>query len=394
MGGPVSDPGPSPSAAEGYYRGYPLQQAGQQSQGNTDNHTRISGGVAAALVLTVLVVAAVAVLNMVDVAKVIYRPGPIYDTLADADGAPIVAIDGVDTYPTSGELNFTTVLIFGGPRHPVSAWEWLLSELDPTTEVVDEELVYPPDMTSEEVQEQNAELMANSQNSAAVVALRATGVEVPEQIKVAQIIVGAPAAETLEVDDEVLSVGGRPIEGASDVSEALQAYDPGEEVEFELIRDGERLTVRVPTGEDEVQVDDGTLETRTVIGVYLAPDFELPYEVTIDAGNVGGPSAGLMFALAVYDKITEGQLTGGEVFAGTGTLTSTGEVGPISGIRQKMVSSEREGAGYFLAPADNCDDVRGHEPDDLQVIRVATFEEARDAVEGIGAGEQVDLPRC
>lgn len=377
--------------SEGYYRGY----AGVETPAPAGSGgTRVTVGMAVGLVLCVLLVAGVAIMNMVDVAKVLYRPGPIYNTLGETNGHPTITVDGAETYPTDGQLNFTTVTLYGGPRFPVSAWDWLMAEIDPNTDVVDEELVYPEEMTAQEVQEQNSELMAESQNSAAVVAVRATGVEVPEQVKVAQVTVGAPAADTLEVDDEIRTVGGTEIENPAQVREVLQEFEPGDEVEFALIRDGEELTLDVPTGEDEVENEEGDLEKRTVIGIYLASDFELPFDVTIDAGNVGGPSAGLMFSLAVYDTLTEGDLTGGHVFAGTGTVDSSGAVGPISGIRQKMISSADQDVEYFLAPAGNCDEVRGNEPDGMEVVRIETFEQARGIVEGIGEGEDVELPRC
>lgn len=380
--------------ADGYYRGYAAGAFGAPSPSPAGG-TRVTVGMAVGLVLCVLLVAGVAIMNMVDVAKVLYRPGPIYNTLGETNGHPTIVVDGAETYPTEGELNFTTVTLYGGPRFPVSAWDWLLAEVDPNTDVVDEELVYPPEMTAQQVQEQNSELMAESQDAAAVVGVRAAGVEVPEQVKVAQVIVDAPAAGTLEVNDEILSVGGTEIDNPAQVREVLQAYEPGDEVEFELIRDGEEMTLDVPTGEDEAAgEEDGGTQTRTVIGVYLASDFELPFDVTIDAGNVGGPSAGLMFSLAVYDTLTEGELTGGHVFAGTGTIDSSGAVGPISGIRQKMISSADEGVEYFLAPAGNCDDVRGNEPDELEVVKIETFDQARDIVEAIGEGEEVELPRC
>ncbi|GAA1152791.1 YlbL family protein [Ornithinicoccus hortensis] len=377
--------------ADGYYRGY----ATADTSGPTGaGGTRVTVGMAIGLVLCVLLVAGVAIMNMVDVAKVLYRPGPIYNTLGETNGHPTVVVEDAETYPTGGELNFTTVTLYGGPRYPVSAWDWLLAEFDPNTDIVDEDLVYPPDMTAQQVQEQNTELMMESQDAAAVVGVRAAGVEVPEQVKVAQIIVDAPAADTLEVNDEIRSVGGTEIHNPAQVRDVLQGFEPGDEVEFVLVRDGEEITLQVPTGEDDVEAEDGSTETRTVIGVYLASDFDLPFDVTIDAGSVGGPSAGLMFSLAVYDKLTEGELTGGHVFAGTGTIDSSGTVGPISGIRQKMISSANHGVEYFLAPAGNCDDVRGNEPDGMEVVKIETFDQARDVVEAIGQGEDVDLPRC
>nr|WP_269813106.1 PDZ domain-containing protein [Ornithinimicrobium sediminis] len=227
--------------------------------------------------------------------------------------------------------------------------------------------------------------MQNSQQEAAVVALRAVGESVPEQVKVAQVIVDAPADGVLRVNDEIRQVDGRDVANPDDVRDILQDFEPGTDVPFRLVRDGEEQTIEVPTGEDE---------GRTVIGVYIRSDFDLPYEVTIDAGNVGGPSAGLMFSLALYDTITPGELTGGLDFAGTGTINSLGEVGPIGGIQQKLVGADRAGADYFLAPAANCPEVLGHEPEGLTVARIETFDQALELVEALGEGAEVEVPTC
>ena len=133
---------------------------------------------------------------------------------------------------------------------------------------------------------------------------------------------------------------------------------------------------------------------RTVIGVGLRMDYDLPIDVTLNTGRVGGPSAGLMFSLAIYDVLTPGELTGGKNIAGTGTMQDDGSVGPIGGIRQKLVGAKRAGASYFLAPADNCDEVVGHVPDGLEVLKVATFDDGLAAANGIAKGSVEGLPTC
>lgn len=357
-------------------------------------HTRIGWGTGLALGLVVLLVATVAILNLVTVDKVLYRPAGVHDTLGEINGQPIVHVEGLETYETSGSLDFLTILVDGGPRSDVTAWDWLLAQMDPAIDIYDAEDIYPSDVTAEEIQAQNVELMARSQLGAAVVALREIGVEVPEQVKVAQIVTGAPAAEALEVDDEILEVDGTAIANPEDVRIALQDYEPGEVVPFLLVRGGEEIEVDVPTGESDPDPQDPEAAPRTVIGVFLASDYDLPYEVTIDAGNVGGPSAGMMFSLAIYDKITPGPLTGGLRIAGTGTINSDGSVGGIGGVRQKMYAAQRDGVDYFLAPAENCNEVVGRIPDGLQVAKVENFEQARDLVEALGQGEDVELPQC
>ena len=357
-------------------------------------HTKIGWVTGLALALAVLLVAAVAVLNIVSVDKVLYRPAGVHDTLGEIDGAPVVHVEGLKTYETSGTLDFLTIIVDGGPRSKVTGWDWLMAELDPSVDVYNAADIYPPNVTAQEIQEQNVQLMDQSQMGAAVVALRAIDVEVPEKVKVAQIIKGAPAADAVEVDDEILQVDGTEIKNPEDVRVKLQEFEPGTEVTFTLLRDGKKQDIQVPTGPSEPDPLDPKAPVRTVIGVYLASDFDLPYEVTIDAGNVGGPSAGMMFSLAIYDKITPGALTGGLNFAGTGTINSDGSVGGIGGIHQKLYAAQRAGVDYFLAPAANCDEVVGHIPDGLKVAKIENFDQARDLVEALGKGEDVPLPSC
>ncbi|CAN5530206.1 PDZ domain-containing protein [soil metagenome] len=357
-------------------------------------HTGISRRAGFLVVTVVLVVAMVAVLNLVHVPKVIYRPGPTYDTLGEVDGTSVIEVDGLKSYPTAGTLDFTTITLSGGPRFPVSAWEWIGAQFDPTTSIADEKEVFPDNVTPAEVREQNLELMTNSQQQAAVVALRAIDEEVPEEVKVAQVLVDAPADGVLSVNDTIVRVLDTDIESPDDLRAILQEVTPGEDVDFVIERDGEMQTIAVPTTEQVDTDADGNQSSRTIIGIYPVSDFELPYDIAINAGNVGGPSAGLMFTLAVYDMITPGELTGGLDFAGTGTMNSKGDVGPIGGIQQKMVGAQRGGAEYFLAPAKNCGEVKSNIPDGLKVAKVATFDEARDVVESVGQDPDADLPQC
>ena len=129
-----------------------------------------------------------------------------------------------------------------------------------------------------------------------------------------------------------------------------------------------------------------------MIGILVSGTYDFPLEVDIALENVGGPSAGLMFALGIIEKMTVEDLTKGQVIAGTGTIDAQGTVGPIGGIRHKMHGALNDGATWFLAPADNCPDVLGHIPDGLEVIPVATLEDAIEALEIIHAGGE--LPRC
>jgi PDZ domain-containing protein len=141
-------------------------------------------------------------------------------------------------------------------------------------------------------------------------------------------------------------------------------------------------------------VTTGQGDGRALLGILIDPQYDFPVDVTIQIEDIGGPSAGTMFALGIIDLMTEADELDGAVVAGTGTMDVDGRVGPIGGIEQKMYGALRDGAQWFLAPAGNCAEVVGHEPDGLEVVRVATLDEARTAMEAIGAGEGEDLPRC
>lgn len=384
MGGAVSatDPAPHPGADP-----VPTPAGGERPP-----HTRIGRRAGTLLVTVAAGVLVGALLNMVTVPRVAYHPGPVYDTLGEIRDTPVVSLgEGLTTYEdTDGHLYFTTIRLDGGPGNDLTAWEWLRAELDRSTTVVPREEVFPEDVTAQQVREQNTALMQHSQEDAAVVALRAQGTEVPERVVVAQVIVDAPADGVLHVDDRLLQVADTEVTNAASVQDRLQEVEPGDSVPMTLLREGEEMTVEVPTRRDE---ESG----RTIVGVYLAPQYELPYEVSIDAGNVGGPSAGLMFSLAVYDKLTPGPLTQGRSVAGTGTINSASTVGGIGGITQKMHAADAAGVEVFLAPSANCDEVAGNEPRDLLVVPVLTFDQALEALEQAGSSDDlaaVDLPTC
>ena len=135
------------------------------------------------------------------------------------------------------------------------------------------------------------------------------------------------------------------------------------------------LTVRRGGAEKTVSVTPKLGDAgKYLLGITTQNTFKFPFEVKISLENIGGPSAGMIFALGIMDNLTPGELTGGKKFAGTGTIDPAGKVGGIGGIAQKMVGAQQNGADYFLAPGANCGDVVGHVPDGLQVIKVDTLE--------------------
>ncbi|WP_055480732.1 YlbL family protein [Sphaerimonospora mesophila] len=322
---------------------------------------------------------------MLPVPYVALSPGPTENTIGDVKGKPVISISGRQTYPTEGKLSLVTVAYQGGPGNRLDLVTALRGWLDPTVAVVPEETLFPRSSTAEQVEEQNTQEMTDSQQTATVAALKALKIPVEKTVVVVDTDKGAPAEGRLKAGDQITAVDGVATAGLESVAEAVRRHKPGEQVEF-TIRRGETTTdVSVPTVEDK--------EGRAVVGVRMKADFKVPFKVDISVGQVGGPSAGLMFSLGIYDKLTPGALTGGKSVAGTGTIDIDGKVGAIGGVEQKMVGAKKAGATVFLTPAGNCADAVRAVPTGLRLVKVETLQDAIDAMDALRAGRQ-DLPAC
>ena len=317
---------------------------------------------------------------------VLESPGPTFNTIGEIDESPLITIDGEQTYPTAGELALTTVFVSGGPNGAVNMGEVVGAWLNPEDAVLPVDFVYPPGTTRGEIQEGNAAAMTSSQESAVAAALDQLEIPFTEELSVAGIMEDAPAEGILETGDILLSVDGTDVTGVESLRTALNDTD-GAPAQITVRRDGEEQTLEVTP----VLGENGTYQ----MGAYLSIDFTFPFEVEIALENVGGASAGMMFALGIIDKLTPGELTEGRNFAGTGTIDADGRVGPIGGIEQKMIGAAAAGAEFFLAPEANCDEVAGNIPEGLEVVSVETLDQALTAVETLAAGNNSeDLARC
>jgi PDZ domain-containing protein len=343
-----------------------------------------------------LVVALVALLGMSFLPSpyVIERPGPVYNTLGDvtdADGTevPLISIPDAKTFPTDGSLDLLTVQVVGTPEQRLSWLDVGLAWFDPTKAVVPIEQIYPTGQTTEQRSAENATLMVDSQEDATAAALTHLDYDVNATLEVADVLEGSAADGVLEIGDVIVSAEGTRVDDPQALRDVINA-GAGAPVQMRVERDGDELSVEVTPNESS----DGPAGTWQ-IGVSLRVDYDFPFDVEIQLNNVGGPSAGMMFALGMIDTLTPGELNGGADIAGTGTITADGTVGPIGGIRQKLWGAEGAGADYFLAPSENCAEVVGHVPDRLRVFSVATLDEAVDALDAISAGDDLDaLPTC
>jgi Lon-like protease len=337
-----------------------------------------------ALFSAVLIAALTALLP---VKYAVLHPGPVLNTLGAVKGKKLIVITGRKTYPTSGQLDLTTVSVVGGPDRPITLVQVISGWLDRTTAVVPQEEVFAPGQTQQQSDAENKAEMVSSQESATAAAMATLGIKVPTILTVDGVEPSAPAAKVLEQGDVIRTVNGKAITDLAKLRTVLEATKAGADVEIEVRRKSadKSLTVKtIPSPQDG----------RTVLGVFIDPTFSFPFSVKIQIEDIGGPSAGTMFALGIIDTLTEGDLTGGKKIAGTGTIDADGLVGPIGGIRQKLVGARRAGARYFLAPADNCVEVRKHVPDGLTVVKVDTLTTARDAVAAIAQNRANTLPGC
>lgn len=270
-------------------------------------------------------------------------PGPVFNTLGDYQGKPMISVSGAQTYPTSGEIDMLTVAVSGGPGRDTYASQALGALLHGKETVVPTEAYYPLETTREQVAESNSVEMTSSQDVAVAAAMEQLDKPYSVSLLVDEVTPGAPADGQLRSGDRILSVNGTSLksdpEAATKMSRTVRDSDS---VDLVVSRDGKDVNLTLTPG---------TVDGRKAIGITMKQDFEFPVDVTFNVDGIGGPSAGTMFALAIVDELTPGAMTGGKHVAGTGEITPSGQVGPIGGARQKVAAATAKGAKLFLSPA-------------------------------------------
>ena len=292
-----------------------------------------------------------------------------------SDAADAVVIEGQEVYTPEGELLMLTVV-----SQDVNIFEAMIAGVDPTIDLVRKERVRPPDESDEEYRERVLSQMDDSQIRAITVALTALGYEmVPTDVIVVEIVEALPADGVLEPGDSVNTIDGNEIVRSTDVTAALEGKSPGDQLTLGVTRAGSEMTVTLDLAAREDDPD------SPIIGIVVRELSEPPFPVAIEAGNVGGPSAGMMHALAIIDSLTPGEMTKGNVIAGTGTIQYDGSVGNIGGVRQKVAGAEAAGATVILVPAGNYDEALTADRDDIEIVPIATIEEAMTFLENLEA---------
>jgi Lon-like protease len=334
--------------------------------------------VAAAGVLIALAVAVIA-----PVPYVALTPGPTLNTLGSLNGKQLIQVSGHRTYQTGGHLNMVTVSFLGGPGTSFNIFAALSSWLNPHDAVVPESEIFTPGQSPQQVAKVDTEEMASSQQAATAAALCQLRIGFRTVETVQATIKGMPAAGVLRPGDAIEAVDGTPVTCRADAGTLIKEHKPGTPVLLTILRHGKAIPVRLVTA---------NVQGEPEIGVELLESFVFPFKVTISVGDIGGPSAGLMFALGLIDKITPDNLTGGRFIAGTGEIDANGAVEAIGGIQQKMAGARAAGATIFLTPASNCADTAGAVPAGLRLVRVSSLAGAIAALDALKAGRPV--PSC
>ena len=302
----------------------------------------------------VLIAAAVAA--FAPVPYVILSPGPTLNTLGRLpSGRPLIEISGHPTYPAAGHLNLVTVSYQGGPQQKLNIFAALRAWLTPHEAVVPEVELFGPGQSQQQVTRQDTQQMTSSQQTATAAALCELGIPFTTVDTVVAVSRGYPADGVLHKGDVITTVDGTPVSRICRVATA-------------------------------------SAQGHAVVGISVTESYVFPFSVKIRVGEIGGPSAGLMFALGIIDKLTPDNLTHGKFIAGTGEISVNGAVGPIGGIQQKMAGARQAGATIFLTPAANCPDTAGAVPSGMRLVKVSTLGGAVRALESLAAGGRA--PSC
>jgi PDZ domain-containing protein len=332
------------------------------------------------LVALAPVVAFGVLLGLVTVPYVSLGPGPTFNTLGDVEGKEVVDIEGAKVYPTTGHLNMTTV----AQRDNLTLSQAMALWMSGREQLWPRDLVYPPDKSREEVNEDNTAEFALSEAKAEYAALGYLKYEPAVTVEIVND--DGPSMFHLQTGDAIDKVNGTPITSLEQFQSLLKQTKPGQSINVDFRRKN------APPGTTTIKLGKNADRDYGFLGVSVREAPWAPFKITFNLANIGGPSAGLMFTLAVIDKLTTGDLADSKFIAGTGTIDADGKVGPIGGITHKMLAAHDAGATVFLVPADNCAEARSGNDERLELLKVDTVGAAVDALHVLSAGGEP--PRC
>lgn len=290
-------------------------------------------------------------------------PGPPYQWLID--------ITEVQTYPFDGNLYQLTVI-----RAEANYYTYLWAKLDSTVDLYERSMILPKGVEPEELNEISRNNMRTSENVAIAVALKTMGYEITtsgDGVLVVGILEDSPVINKLQKDDLIVMLNNKEVSSVSDFIGKLRTYEIGEVVSVSFIRDK-----KIQSFETKL-IEHVEYEGEPMVGFLASTPNEIynfPFEIDIRTGSVGGPSAGLMMALNVYNLLTTNDITEGEIIAGTGTIEIDGSIGPVGGVKQKVIAAKRVGAKLILVPTSNLDEAIELGIDEIEIIAVDSFNEA------------------
>lgn len=326
--------------------------------------------------------------------------GPALNVNGQVNSQKLLHITGAPTYSTRSRLYLTTVSAWGNADSGVTGLQALKALVSDKYQLYPVRALYPAGATAAQIKKADTADMNYSQDTAQAVASSLAGLPVKEKLTVANVAPNYPAASVLQAGDEILGIRSldapsfTPVANFMDLAQYLAQIPAGGEVDLRLRRKGAVTQVRIGTAGAPADRT-GWIKPGAMIGAQMqVSDLTSPVTVTYAIDNIGGPSAGLMFTLGIYDALTEGSLAGDSVIAGTGTIAWNGDVGAIGGIEHKLQGAARAGATDFLAPAENCAETIGHTPPAMNVWAVRTAREAVTAVQAIAAGDTSQLTAC
>ncbi|MHA6762795.1 YlbL family protein [Streptacidiphilus sp. PAMC 29251] len=345
------------------------------------------------LASTILLIALLCAAALIKVPYAEMSPGPTYNTLGTQNGKQVITISGRTTYPTSGNLNMTTVEVTSAD-YELNLVEAVTGWLRHDDAVIPHANLYPDNQTEQQSEQQNAEDFTASQDSAKAAALKQLGIPVGTVVVVSAVVAGSPSVGKLHAGDVIVAVDGTAVTGSDQVATLVTKHAPGQDVVFTVEppkKDGTpsstRQQVTVTTAKNP---DTG----KAMVGIQPGTEHTFPFTIDINLGDVGGPSAGLMFSLGIIDKLQSTNLTAGKFIAGTGTIDDTGKVGPIGGISLKIIAARKAGAQYFFTPSDNCAEAAADTPKGLRLIKVDTLAQAVTDLADVRSGNVAALPVC
>jgi PDZ domain-containing protein len=292
---------------------------------------------------------------------------------------PMVEVPASHRYPQAGSFILTTVI----PQAPIIAGEWFIGQLTPAVKIVPPAAIVPNSTTPQEIARQGFQMLDESESTAIVVGLQQAGYNaalIGKGVRVLSIVTGSHAQGLLQPGDVILALNGATIRTTTNLINQVRSQRSGAIVQLQVDRDQRTMDLKVPLMSPSAP---GAPPQLGITIESAGSDLSLPFPVKIVSQKiVGGPSAGLMFALTVYNAVTPDDLTGGRKIAGTGTINPDGSVGPIGGVEQKVVAAELAGATYFLSPPQNYAAARSVARH-IQVVKIASIGQAIEFLRGL-----------